>query len=129
MADTSTTQARRQAAVEFLQLVVAGRIDEAYEKHVNMQGKHHNPFFAAGFPALRKAMFENHVQMPNKQIIIKHVLCDGDLVAVHSHLVPRPGEPGMVTLHLFRFEGTRVVELWDMGQPLPADSPNTDGVF
>ncbi len=31
------TQARKEAAVEFLQLVVAGRIDEAYEKHVEMR--------------------------------------------------------------------------------------------
>jgi len=121
--------ARKQAALEFLQLVVAGRIDEAYQKHVDLRGKHHNPFYAAGFPALKKAMLENHVNFPSKQLIVKYVLGDGDMVAVHSHIVLRPGEPGMAAVHLFRFLSDRIVEMWDCGQPVPADSPNKDGAF
>lgn len=128
MAD-DITQARKQAAVDFLQLVVAGRIDEAYDKHVDMRGKHHNPFFSAGFPALQKAMAENHAQFPNKQFLVKHALGDGELVAVHSHLVPRVGDTGMVVVHLLRFGGDKIVELWDCGQPIPAESPNQDGAF
>jgi predicted SnoaL-like aldol condensation-catalyzing enzyme len=119
----------KQAAVQFLQLVVAGNIDEAYQQFVDVKGKHHNPFFSAGFPSLQKAMKENHVQFPNKQIIVKHTLGDGDLVVVHSHLVMKPGESGMTVFHVFRFQGDKVVELWDCGQALPADSPNTDGAF
>ncbi len=92
-------------------------------------GKHHNPFFPAGFPALKKAMIENHVQFPNKQLTVKNVLGDGDLVAVHSHIVLRPGESGIAAVHLFRFQGDRIVEMWDCGQPVPADSPNEDGMF
>ncbi len=128
MAD-DITQARKQAAVDFLQLVVAGRIDEAYDKHVDMRGKHHNPYFAAGFAALKQAMRENHAQFPNEHITVKHVIGDGDLIAVHSHVVHNPGEIGFATFHLFRFEGDKVVELWDCGQPLPADSRNADGMF
>jgi len=127
MIDNNT---RKQAAVEFLQLVVAGRIDEAYQKYVDMQGKHHNPYYPAGFPALKEAMIKNHVQFPIKQITVKNVLGDGDLVAVHSQIILRPGEPGVVAMHLFRFYSDRIVELWDCGQPLPSDgSPNKDGVF
>jgi hypothetical protein len=36
---------------------------------------------------------------------------------------------GVATLHLFRFEDGKVVELWDFGQPIQADSPNSDGPF
>ena len=93
------TQACKEAAVKFLQLVVAGCIDEAYEKHVEMRGKHHNPFFRAGFAALKEAMIENHTQFPKKGIIIRNVLGDGDLVAVHSHIVPRPGDTGVAATH------------------------------
>ncbi len=129
MADSDSMQAHKQAAVDFLQLVVAGRIEEAYQKHVDMGGKHHNPFFPAGFAALKQAMAENHVQMPHKQLSVRHVLGDGDMVAVHSHLVPNPGQSGMSVVHLFRFQANRIVELWDIGQPVPADSPNADGSF
>jgi predicted SnoaL-like aldol condensation-catalyzing enzyme len=124
----SNTQDRKQTAVQFLQLVVAGHIDEAYQKYVDMQGKHHNPFFPAGFPALKKAMIENHAQFQSKQLAVKNVLGDGDLVAVHSHIVLRPGESGIAAVHLFRFQGDRIVEMWDCGQPVPADSPNEDGM-
>ena len=126
MIDSST---RKQAAVEFLQIVVAGRIDEAYHKNVDLQGKHHNPFFPEGFPALKKAMIENNVQFPSKQLTVKHVLADGDFVAVHSHIVLRPGETGISAVHLFRFQKDKIVEMWDCGQPVPPDSPNKDGAF
>jgi predicted SnoaL-like aldol condensation-catalyzing enzyme len=108
---------------------VAGNIDEAYQKYVDMNGKHHNPFFPAGFPALLKAMKENHGQFPNKQINVKHVLTDGNIVAVHSELVLSPGGPAMVVFHVLRFSGDKVVEMWDCGQAVPADSPNNDGAM
>jgi predicted SnoaL-like aldol condensation-catalyzing enzyme len=129
MSDANSTQTHKQAAMQFLQLVVMGRIDEAYEKYVDMQGKHHNPFFPAGFRELRKAMIENHVQFPNKRFTIKNVLGDGDLVAVHSHILLRPGETGISAVHLFRFQDYKIVEIWDIGQPVPADSLNKDGTF
>jgi predicted SnoaL-like aldol condensation-catalyzing enzyme len=119
----------KQAAVEFLQLVMKGKIEEAYQKYVDFGGKHHNPFFPAGFPALQKAMTENHIQFPNKQLIVKHVLGDDDLIAVHSHLILLPGETEMSVVHLFRFHGDKIVEMWDIGQLVPADSPNKDGAF
>ncbi|VVB84857.1 SnoaL-like domain protein [uncultured archaeon] len=125
----STLDDRKQAAVQFLQLVVAGSIDEAYQKYVDMRGKHHNPFFPAGFPALKKAMIENHKQFPNKQLTVRNVLGDGDLVAVHSQIVLNPGETPIAAVHLFRFDGNKIVEMWDCGQPLPDDSPNEDGAF
>ena len=122
-------QSLKEASMEFLHLVVAGRIDEAYDKHVDLNGKHHNPFFPAGFPALRAAMIENHSMFPNKQITIKNILEDGDMVAVHSHIVLRSEEAGIAAVHLFRFHDGKIVEMWDCGQPLPPDSPNTDGMF
>ncbi len=129
MSDGNTIQAHKQAATEFLQLVTDGRIDEAYDKYIDMRGRHHNPYFAAGFPALKKGMIENRDQFPNKHHSIKHVLGDGDLVAVHSHVVLNPGDPGFATVHLFRFLGDRIVEMWDCGQAVPADLPNEDGMF
>ena len=127
--EDKTTSTRRQAAVQFLQMVVAGDIEEAYRKCVDMKGKHHNFYFPAGFPALQKAMIENHDQFPNKQLFVKKVLEDGDLVAVHSRLILNKEENDMAVLHLFRFEANRIVEMWDIGNTIAADSPNTDGAF
>jgi predicted SnoaL-like aldol condensation-catalyzing enzyme len=126
---TDKAQAYKQAAVQFLKLVVAGRIDEAYDKHADPGGRHHNAYFPAGFPALKKGMLENHDQFPGKKFTIINVLGDGDLVAVHSHVALRPGEPGIAVVHLFRFQDDKIVEMWDVGQAVPPDSPNKDGMF
>lgn len=116
-------------ATDFLTLVVVGRIDEAYEKYVDMNGKHHNAFYPAGFAPLKQGMKDNHTQFPHKKITVKNIVGDGDLVAVHSHLELKPGELGMIVVHIMRFHGGKIVELWDCGQPIPADSPNQDGIF
>jgi len=129
MNKTADISELKKTAVEFLQLVVAGRIDEAYRQYVDMSGKHHNAYFTAGFPALRRGMEENHLQFPDKHILPKHVLVDGDFVAVHSHVVLRAREKEIAVVHLFRFHNGKIVELWDCGQPIPVDCPNADGVF
>jgi predicted SnoaL-like aldol condensation-catalyzing enzyme len=120
---------RKHSAVQFLKLVTAGRIDEAYQEYVDMKGKHHNCYFPAGFPALMKAMIDNHKQSPVKKYTVKNVIGDGNLVAVHAHLVLNQKGDGMVVVHLCRFEGDKIVEFWDCGQAIPAEMPNNDGAF
>lgn len=124
-----SNQNNKKAALQFLKLVVAGKIDEAYEKFVDINGRHHNTFFHAGFPALREAMKENHAKFPNKQLEVKNVLSDGELVAVHSHLDLKPDEAGLIVVHLFRFKNGKIAEMWDCGQAIQNDSPNKDGAF
>jgi len=120
---------RKQAALSFLQQVIAGKIDEAYATHVSSSLRHHNPGFAGDMQSLKAAMKENHAHFPKKVLEVRHTLEEGNLVAVHSHIRFKAGEDGIAALHLFRFEGDRIVEMWDLGQPVPKDSPNRNGMF
>ena len=117
------------AAVKFLKLVVAGKIDEAYKKYVDMDGVHHNAYVQAGFPALQKAMKENHLEFPRKKYKLKNILCEGDLVAAHSSIKLGPKGPDLAVVHIMRFEKGKIAEFWDCGQQLPKKSPNRDGAF
>ncbi|HTA77710.1 MAG TPA: nuclear transport factor 2 family protein [bacterium] len=119
----------KQAAVEFLQMMVAGDIEKAFQKYVDMRGKHHNPYCAAGMEGLKKGMMENDTQFPHKKFMVKHVVGDSDLVSVHSHLVLKPGELELATTHLMRFESGKIAEFWDVATAIPAQSPNQDGMF
>ena len=119
----------KQAAIQFLKLIETGQIEEAYRRYAAANGKHHNPYFQAGFPALQKGMQENHDQFPNMRLTVKNVIGDGDLVAIHSQVVQSPGEAGVAAVHIFRFQADKIVEFWDVGEPVPADSPNEDGIF
>jgi predicted SnoaL-like aldol condensation-catalyzing enzyme len=108
----------KERAIHFLELASSGNVDEAYERFASPTGRHHSPYFAAGFAALKAAMQEKHQQFPDKRITIKHAMGEDDLVAVHSHVVLEPGDLGVATLHLFRFEDGKIAELWDFGQPI-----------
>lgn len=114
-------------AIEFLQMVVVGKIDEAYDMFVDMTGKHHNLFFPAGFLALKEAMKENHNQFPEKVLDIKNTVTEDDLVVVHSCITV--GDMEIVVVHLFKFKNGKIVEMWDVGQEIPIKPINTDGAF
>jgi predicted SnoaL-like aldol condensation-catalyzing enzyme len=120
---------RREAAVAFLQLASSGKVKEAYRLYVGKNFRHHNPFFAGNADALMAAMEENVAQFPDKVIEVQRAIEDADLVAVHAHVMLKPGDPGVATVHIFRFEEERIAELWDVGQPVLKDSPNENGMF
>ena len=44
--------------------------------------------------------------------------CDGPVIPVSVYLAAR-----------FRFEDDRIAELWDLAQEVPAETPNTNGMF
>jgi hypothetical protein len=35
----------------------------------------------------------------------------------------------MSVVHMFRIRNGKIAEMWDCGQQIPKDSPNTDGAF
>ena len=120
---------RKEVAVSFLRYAASGRVREVYEKHVSNDFRHHNPFFTGDAQALMAGMEENARQNPDKRLDVLHALEEGDLVAVHARVQHTPDDRGAALVHLFRFEGDRIVELWDIGQPVPAESVNTNGMF
>jgi len=119
----------KDAAISFLRLAASGKAREAFQKCVGSNFRHHNPFFRGDADSLRIAMEENAAKNPKKALEVQHALEDGDLVAVHSHVRQNPDDRGAAVVHIFRFQGDRVVELWDMGQPVPENSPNENGMF
>ena len=129
MTNNGESIARKQAAASFLQLASSGKVNEAYRRYVGASFRHHNPYFPGTAEALSAAMQENADQFPHKAIDIKRILADGDWVAVHAHVRLQPGDLGIATIHLFRFDGNRIVELWDVGQAVPEKSVNNNGMF
>jgi predicted SnoaL-like aldol condensation-catalyzing enzyme len=124
-----THPSHKDAAVEFLTLAASGSVREAYERHAGPGFRHHNPHFRGDAASLMEAMEHNAVQSPNKSLEVQRALQEGDHVAVFSRVRQKPGDLGAAVVHIFRFEGDRIVELWDVGQPVPEDSVNENGMF
>lgn len=123
------TDNNKQAALAFLELAATGKVREAYTRWVGVGFRHHNPFFEGSAESLMAGMEENAHQNPNKVLEVKRAMAEGELVVVHSHVRQKPGDLGAAVVHLFRFEQGRIVELWDLGQPVPEKSPNQYGMF
>ncbi len=120
---------RKESAISFLKLAASGNVSEAYAKYISPNFRHHNPYFAGDAESLKKGMAEATAKFPNTTLEVQHIFEEGELVAVHSRVQHGSGEPEISVVHIFRFEGDRIAELWDVGQVAPADSPNKYGMF
>ena len=123
------TDNKKDAAVAFLKLASSGSVREAYAKFVGEGFRHHNPYFEGSAGSLQAGMEENAQQNPDKVLEVKRVIAEGEFVVVHSHVRQKPDELGGAVVHIFRFENDRIVELWDLGQPVLEESPNQYGMF
>ena len=120
---------KKSIARNFLKLAATGHSHEAFRLYVSKDFKHHNAYFKGDADTLMLAMEESARTNPNKVFKIHHILSDGDMVAVHSHAKQNSADPGVAVVHIFRFESDKIIELWDLGQPVPKKSVNENGMF
>jgi predicted SnoaL-like aldol condensation-catalyzing enzyme len=124
-----TPVTRKEQATAFLRLAATGSVREAYERFVDRSFRHHNPYFRGDAESLRKGMEDAHTKFPRTTIEVQRALEEGDLVAVHSRVKHEPKGRDIAVVHIFRFDGMRIAELWDIAAEAPQDSPNEHGMF
>jgi len=120
---------KKEIAQEFLKLAAKGHSHEAFRLYVSKDFKHHNVYFRGDADTLMLAMEESAKTNPNKIFTIHHVLEDGNLVVVHSHLQQTLTDLGTAVVHILRFESDKIIELWDLGQAVPDKMINENGMF
>ncbi|PXY46077.1 nuclear transport factor 2 family protein [Flavobacterium hydrophilum] len=120
---------KKSIALNFLKLAAKGHSHEAFRLYTGKNFKHHNAYFKGDADTLMLAMEESARTNPNKIFEIHHILRDGDMVAVHSHVRQNSADSGTAVVHIFRFELDKIVELWDLGQPIPKKTINENGIF
>ena len=124
----SQAASKRDIAISFLKNAASGGVDEAYAL-VASNFRHHNPCFPGDTESLKAGMAQAAAMFPNTTLEVQHVFEDGDLVAVHSRVSHGPDQPDISVVHMFRFEGDEIAELWDVAMEAPQDSPNESGMF
>jgi predicted SnoaL-like aldol condensation-catalyzing enzyme len=120
----------RRIVLQFFDLAFVRREPaQAAERYMGTMYTQHNPLAADGreaFVGLMNAFFR---QAPELSFDIKRVIAEDDLVVLHYHLKMVPDDPGQAVVDIFRVEGGRVVEHWDVLQAVPAESANTNTMF
>jgi predicted SnoaL-like aldol condensation-catalyzing enzyme len=89
----------------------------------------HSPLARTGATGLKAFLDWAREHTPHAEHRIRRVFADGDHVVAHVHVIIHPGERGNAVVDIFRIQGGRIVEHWDVAQPVPADSANSNGMF
>jgi predicted SnoaL-like aldol condensation-catalyzing enzyme len=102
---------------------------EAMKKYVGDKYIQHNPNVPNG-PEPFINYFEGYFkQNPHSKNEIKKALADGDLVALHVLAKKDDKDPGSAIVDIFRVDKGKIVEHWDVIQPVPAKSANNNTMF
>jgi predicted SnoaL-like aldol condensation-catalyzing enzyme len=92
--------------------------------------RQHNPLIADGMEGLREFVAQMKVNRPDAHGETKRVFADGDYVVLHSHwrgLSDSPG--GEAVVDIYRSENGKLVEHWDIIQPIPEGAANNNTMF
>jgi predicted SnoaL-like aldol condensation-catalyzing enzyme len=120
----------KTTAEKFLKLVTNGKIREAYAQCVSPDFRHHNAYYKGDAASLMKGMEENDRQFPHKVYELQHAVEEGNMVVTHGRVQLAPDQQPIAVVHIFRFNPKGLIaELWDIGQQVPKDSPNENGMF
>jgi predicted SnoaL-like aldol condensation-catalyzing enzyme len=127
--NTAEEQANKKTVLEFYDKALNQKDFEAAAKHFGPRYIQHNPNASDGIEGFRKFIEFRREKFPNARSEIKRALADGDLVVLHVHAVREPGERGAAIVDIFRLESGRIVEHWDVVQPIPEKAANDNTMF
>jgi predicted SnoaL-like aldol condensation-catalyzing enzyme len=129
-ADAQTQQeANKKIVVDFYDKAINQKDFDAASKYLGSRYTQHNPNAADGPEGLKAFLQFLKEKFPNSRSEIKRVFADGDYVIVHVHAVREPGTRGSAIVDIFKLENGKVVEHWDVVQPIPEKAANTNGMF
>ena len=101
----------------------------AASKYLGPRYTQHNPTAPDGPEGLEGYIAFLKDKFPNNRSEIKRIFADGDYVIVHDHAVREPGTPGLAIVNIYKLEDGKVVEHWDVIQPVPEKAANNNGMF
>ena len=110
--------------------VFEGDVENAFRLYGGAPYRQHNPLIGDGTDGLRKFVAVLKANRPNAHGEIKRVFADGDYVILHSHwhgLSDSPG--GEAVVDIYRSENGKVIEHWDVIQPIPQTAANNNTMF
>jgi predicted SnoaL-like aldol condensation-catalyzing enzyme len=125
------SEANKATVAAFYQKALnEGDVETAFRLYAGTTYRQHNPLIEDGMEGVRKFVSwirENH---PDARGEVKNIFADGDYVILHSHWHGLSDNPrGEAVADIFRLQNGKVVEHWDIIQPIPEIAANNNTMF
>ena len=118
----------RAIVTEFARLFYTERdVEAAFAGFVVEDYIQHNPTIADGRDAAVQALV-GKFSTPGASFDIQRIIVDGDLALIHVKAT-FPGNPVAAVADIYRLEGGKVVEHWDVLQRMPDEVANEHPMF
>ena len=128
--DTAQETSAKKVVLDFFQEAFVNRNPEkAAQELMGETYTQHNPLVGDGAESFVPAINGMFGQFPDFWIEAKRVIAEGDLVVIHSHVKMTKDDPGNAVADIFRVADGKIVEHWDIIQPIPPEPANNNTMF
>jgi predicted SnoaL-like aldol condensation-catalyzing enzyme len=131
IAETSQEQVNKKNVLGFYELALNQKLGQAAaDKYVGSHYVQHNPGAPDGPQGFVKFIDFLRAKYPQSHSEIKQAFADGNYVILHVHAVREPDTRGDAIVDIFRLDDQgKIVEHWDVVQPIPDQAVNNNGMF
>ena len=124
------TMSAREVVDEFIELFYEQKkVRLAFETWVHPDYIQHKPTLPDGREPVITFLERLLERFPDRTFTIHRIISSDDLVAVHYHSQATPDDLGFAVVDIFRVENCKMVEHWDVVQPVPEDAANANTMF
>ena len=125
-----TLERNKQTVLDFYEI---GLNQKDVDKAAGLIGSRyvqHNPRIADGIDGFEAFLATLRQDFPDLRAEVKRIFADGEYVVAHVYGVRMPGQPGTAIVDIFRLDADgKIVEHWDVMQPVPDTAANQNGMF
>lgn len=130
---SQTINPAKKVVTEYFDLAFIQRLPkEAALKYISSEKYiQHNPKSKDGRDAFING-FGKYIKESNYTYVIKRIVAEDNIVVIHSQGFIDPNntqDSGEAVIDIFRVEKDKIVEHWDVIQPVPDTSVNTNTMF
>ena len=122
-------EANKKVVLDFYEKGLNQKDFDAAVQHFGPRYIQHNPGAPDGIEGFKAFIAMRKEKFPNAKSEIKRAFAEGDFVILHVFSQREPSERGVAIVDIFRLENGKIVEHWDVIQPIPEKPANNNGMF
>ncbi len=121
-------EANKKLVMTFYQQLLGDKNIEAIDTFLAKDFISHNPFLLDGSEAMKSFFNPYFANATKTKVDFRNVAADGDLVFLHMKMTNPIGGYRAVA-DVFKVTNNKIVEMWDVVQPIPEKSENEHPMF